>query len=259
MSFTLFLISCFGGFCSGLLGVGGAVVLIPLMLSIPPWVGVGSLSMHEVAGITMIQVLAASLFGCLAHHRGGNVHKRTIMAIGVPMGVCALVGSTVSKNLPGEAMLFVFGVLVLVALVLLLGKVPYDDGRGQNGFTFRWTGSILVGTSVGLAAGIVGAGGGFVVIPLMVRVLGIPMKTAIGSSLGIVFLGALMGSIGKAMTLQVEWTYLLPVVAGSIPAALAGAHVSKKLPPTAVRYLLVAVVAVVLVKTWTDLARALMG
>ena len=251
---TLFVLSLIGGLLSGLLGVGGAVVMIPMMLAIPPLVGVGSLSMNEVAGISMIQVLAASISGCLAHRRGGYVHTKTLFAIGIPMGICALVGALFSKSMDGRYMLFLFGVLVLVAFVmLLLGREAETQADAESDFTFHGPLSVTIGGSVGLLSGIVGAGGGFVLIPLMITVLGIPMRVTVGSSLGIVFIGALMGSIGKVLSLQVEWAYLLPVVVGSIPAAQIGARISKSVPSKYIRHMLVLLVFVTLVRTWWDI------
>jgi uncharacterized membrane protein YfcA len=87
----------------------------------------------------------------------------------------------------------------------------------------------------------------------MIRILKIPFRVAVGSSLGIVFIGALMGSIGKIATFQVNWLYILPVIAGSVPAALLGSKISKKMPATAVRYTLLLVMLLVMIKTWTDI------
>jgi uncharacterized membrane protein YfcA len=250
---ALFVLSAVGGFFSGLLGVGGAVVLIPLLLSVPPLVGVGELTMGQVAGVTMVQVLAASIAGFLGHRRSGHSHTHTIVTIGIPMGLFALVGAALSREMSDRSMLILFGCLVAIALVMLIRKAPGESEEDSDEFRFNAPLSVLVGSGVGLVSGIVGAGGGFIIIPLMIRILKIPMRIAVGSSLGIVFIGALLGSIGKALTLQVEWLYLIPVVCGSIPAALVGARVSKKLPATQVRYVLLGVVVLVFIKTWTKI------
>ena len=251
---TLFVLSAVGGFFSGLLGVGGAVVLIPLMLGVPPIVGVGQLTMSEVAGITMVQVLAASVSGCLAHRRDGFTHMRTVLTMGVPMGVCSLGGALLSKSMESRSMLILFGVLVIVALAMLLLKRTADEpDEGQGDFEFNAPASVAIGSGIGLASGIVGAGGGFVLIPVMITVLKVPMRIAVGSSLGIVFIGALMGSAGKMVSLQVEWIYLVPVLLGSIPGARVGARVSKMLPTDHIRYGLIIVVVLTLIKTWTDI------
>jgi|WetSurMetagenome_2_1015567.scaffolds.fasta_scaffold33539_4 uncharacterized protein len=253
MLLTLLVVSFFGGLVSGLLGIGGAVVLIPLLLSVPPLVGAGQLSMHEVAGITMIQVLVASFFSCFMHHHCGIIHRKTVLAAGIPMGVFALLGSAVSKYMAAEEMLFIFGCLVVIAFFMLL-KQSSDETQAASGeVPFKLAGSVIVGGSVGLVSGIVGAGGGFILIPLMVGILKLPMRLAVGSSLGVVFIGALMGSIGKIMTLQVEWVYLIPVIAGSIPSALWGSHICSRSCPANIRYLLLAVVFLAALNTWKDI------
>ncbi|MDP8226427.1 MAG: sulfite exporter TauE/SafE family protein [Candidatus Celaenobacter polaris] len=251
---TLFVLSLLGGFCSGLLGVGGAVLLIPLLLTTPPLVGVGSLSMHEISGITMVQVFAASVTGCLAHRRSGFAHMRTILTIGIPMGVFSFVGAAASKSMTSQSLLLIFGCLVALAFVMLLKR---SSGESDETVDFGFNGllSAASGICVGFVSGIVGAGGGFILIPVMIRILKMPIRVAVGSSLGIVFIGALMGSMGKILTLQVEWLYLLPVIAGSLPSSLLGAQVSKKIAPSRIRHILLFLVLIVLMKTWYDVAK----
>lgn len=252
MQLTLFVLSLLGGFCAGLLGVGGAVLLIPLLLAVPPLVGAGSLSMHEVSGITMIQVFAASATGYLAHRRSGFVHPATVLSVGIPMGLCSFAGAAASRWMSGRTLLLLFGIMVVLAF-LMLWKPTSDENGGATGYACRRVRSAACGGGVGFLSGIVGAGGGFILIPVMVRILGAPMRIAVGSSLGIVFLGALMGSVGKLVTLQTPWPYLLPVVAGSLPSALAGARVSHLISPARLRQVLLCLVLVILIKTWRDL------
>jgi uncharacterized protein len=243
MIFTLFLLALCGGFLSGLLGLGGAVVMIPLMLSVPPLVGVGTLTMKTVAGLSMLQVLAASLSGILIHKKNHFVHIKTLLYTGIPMGICALIGSYFSKYMDDRLMLIIFGILVLLAFVMLLLKKsepashPTGDEVQVNSVL-----AVLVGVFVGFMAGVVGAGGGFIMVPLMLVVLKLPIKVTVGTSLGVVFIGAIMGSLGKILSLQVDLALAVPVILGSIPAARFGASVSKNLSPRLIKYLLLAVV-----------------
>ncbi len=249
MTPTLFVLSLLGGFCSGLLGVGGAVVLIPLLLAVPPLVGAGNLDMHQVAGVTMIQVLGATALGALVHRRAGAVHLLTVFWIGIPMGLLGFAGAMASKGVDARVLEIVFGGLVLVALMLLFRR-SVGESDGTTAFTFsRWS-SVVTGGGIGVVSGMIGAGGGFVLIPVMTSLLRIPMRVAVGSSLGIVFIGAVMGSAGKILTGQVEWTYVLPVMVGSLPASLLGARVSHRLQPVVIRRILLVLVAVILVRTW---------
>lgn len=249
---TLFVLSLVGGFGSGLLGVGGAVLLIPLLLTVPKWVGVDELSMHEVAGLTMLQVLAASVTGWLVHRRHGFTHAPTMLSIGIPMGLFSFAGAAVSKSMSGQVMLFIFGCLVALAFLMLV-RGSHNESVETTDFEFRRWLFIGSGSCVGFVAGVVGAGGGFILVPVMIKILRIPIRVAVGSSLGIVFIGALMGSLGKIITLQVESQYLLPVIGASLPGSLLGALVSKKIPPARIRHILLFLVLLILVKTWYDL------
>ena len=245
---ALFGLSLFGGFCSGLLGVGGAVVLIPLLLSVPPLLGLELLTMHAVAGITMIQVLVSSATAGLTHRRGGATHLPAILAIGIPMGAMSFVGAALSRHVPGIVLEAAFGVVTGVAFALLIKPSPGEDGAAAA-LSFNRLAGVASGGAIGFLSGMVGAGGGFVLVPVMTRLLKFPIKMAVGSSLGIVFIGALMGSIGKILTLQVDWEHLLPVVAGSIPASFLGAHVSRRLPVRVLRRILLGLVFAIFLKT----------
>jgi len=248
MPLTLFGLSLLGGVLSGMLGVGGAVVMIPLMLVVPAWVGVGSLDMRTVAGISMLQVFASALSGLIVHRNRGAVNGVALRWIGVPMAVAAFAGAATTRYMNNTVVLVVFTVLVGVSFLLLaLSKPVAEHRRGAQPIpnadvpVRRWQ-SCLVGSGVGLASGMVGAGGGFILVPLMIVVLGIPLRITVGTSLGIVFLGALTGTVGKVVSGQVAWEHLLPVILGSVPAARLGARWSHQLPSAWLRRMLLALV-----------------
>lgn len=252
---ALFLLSVIGGFVSGLLGVGGAVILIPMMLAVPPLLGVGELDMKQVAGISIIQVLAASASGYLSHRKGGFADNRVLLAMGLPMGLCSLAGGYCSDFVEGEVLLVIFGVLVVVAFLILVTRKPRPESEQTIKATleFNLPLSVVIGAAVGFAAGMIGAGGGFILIPLMIAALNIPVRVAVGSSLGIVFIGAIMGSVGKLISFQIEWLYVLPALLGAIPASRLGAYVSKSISAASLKALLVVLVFLTLIKTWWDI------
>lgn len=252
MIVTLFILGLCGGFLSGLLGVGGAVIMIPLMLTVPPLVGAGELTMKEVAGLSMVQVLVSSISGMIIHKKNNFVNGKVLLSVGIPMGLCALSGAYFSKYLENRTLLIFFGFLVLIAFLMLLLKKEKNEEPGEpvEEFKFRLIPSLLIGAFVGFMSGAVGAGGGFILIPLMVTVLRVPLKVTVGTSLGIVFLGALTGSIGKLASAQVGLVMIVPLILGSIPAAQLGAKCSKALKPTTVRHLLLAIVFASTAKVW---------
>jgi uncharacterized protein len=173
------------------------------------------------------------------------------------MGILSLTGATLSASMDNDVMLIIFGVLVLVALAIMLQRPAAGDVRADDDISFTFNGwlSAIVGGSVGIVSGIVGAGGGFILVPIMIRVLRIPLRVVVGSSLGILFIGSLMGTVGKLATLQVELLYLLPVLLGSVPASVIGAKISKRLPQRWIRYLLVGLMVLILITTWIDILR----
>jgi uncharacterized membrane protein YfcA len=244
MIYVLAVLGSLGGFLSGLLGLGGALVMIPLMLTVPPLVGVGELSMRTVAGLSMLQVLFASLSGVIVHGKNSRVHLKTLLLVGVPMGVFSLVGAYTSKYIGEEVLLAIFGGLVLIALVILAADRRDDAAREEYADALKvdTIRSLLTGGIVGTLSGMVGAGGGFVLIPVMVSFLGIPLKVTIGTSLGIVLIGALMGSIGKLVSLQVDFGLAVPLIIGSLLFARFGAKLSNVLPARVLRYILIGVV-----------------
>jgi uncharacterized membrane protein YfcA len=107
--------------------------------------------------------------------------------------------------------------------------------------------------AVGLLVGLVGAGGGFLLVPLMIYLLHVPVRVAVGSSLAIVALSGIAGAIGKAVTGQVDWFYALALVTGALPGAQFGAMSSRRVPAGLLARLLGALTALVAIKMFWDL------
>src|SRR5512138_1820212 len=95
---TLVLLGLGGGFLSGLLGLGGAIFMIPLLLYVPPLLGVGLLTMKDVAAVSMVQVLSASLTGVLVHNKNRFVSRELLLVMGVMNALGNLAGSLYSKH-----------------------------------------------------------------------------------------------------------------------------------------------------------------
>jgi uncharacterized membrane protein YfcA len=247
-----------GAFVAGLVGVGGAVLMVPLLLYVPPLAALPPLDIHVVSGITAVQVAAAGLTGMLAHRRVGHVDTTVIAVLGAALTLGALVGGFISARVPADILSAVFASLAATAAGLMLrGKQQaVDDGRERLGALNRPL-AIGLGTLVGLLVGLIGAGGGFLLVPLMVYGLGVPIRTAVGSSLAIVALGGLGGMIGKAASHQVTWMYALALVVGALPGAHLGAATSGRLSPGTLARVLGILLAFVAVQMWSDVVARL--
>src|SRR5262245_4851267 len=105
---TLIALGFLGAFVAGLTGVGGAIVMIPLLLYVPPAIGTGRLEVHEVAAITMVHVFAAAASGVAGHVREGFVDRRLAVTLGGGMMIGSLTGAIVSRWLPAEILKGIF-------------------------------------------------------------------------------------------------------------------------------------------------------
>jgi uncharacterized membrane protein YfcA len=242
-----------GAFVAGLVGVGGAVVMVPLLLYVPPLASLPSLDIHVVAGITSVQVAAAGFTGMLAHRYLGHVDAALVTTVGGAFALGALAGGLGSGRVPPAALGALFATLAAVAAALMLGGRQFasDDGR-EDPVVFSRSKAIGLGAGVGILVGLVGAGGGFLLVPLLTYGLGMPVRSAVGSSLAIVALGGLGGMAGKAMSGQIMWVYALALVVGALPGARLGAVTSRRLSVGMLAKILGALLALVAVRMWWD-------
>jgi uncharacterized protein len=251
---VLMALSLAGAFVSGLVGVGGAVVMIPLLLYVPPLVGVGHLDVKTVTAVTMVQVFIAAASAVLVHYRRRAVRSDLAIVGGIAMAAGSLTGAVASKYTDDRILLLVFGLMTLTALALLF--LP-TEAVGQPVFTerveFNRPKALTVCGSVGLVAGLVGAGGAFLLVPLLMVVVGLPIRVTIGSSLAITALAAVGGVAGKVLTGLVPLPATLAVLVGAVPGAHLGALASRRLSGVGLRRVLFLVVLSSALRVWWDL------
>jgi uncharacterized membrane protein YfcA len=239
------------GFLSGLLGIGGGIVMAPLLLYAPPYFGFEPLTMRVVAGLTIVQGLAACISGALTHRKFRFVSHRLVLHMGTSIFAAAVIGGASAKYLPNEVLLAIFGALALTAAILMLVPMQWDsehpDIRRLRFSRFR---AVTSASGVGLLGGLVGQGGSFILIPLMTSFLRIPTRIAIGSNLAIVLLSTAAAFLGKAFTGQVEWLLAAPLVLTVVPAAHLGSRVSRRVPVIRLRRVLAVLIAAAAVRIW---------
>ncbi|TYO97706.1 hypothetical protein EDC39_109110 [Geothermobacter ehrlichii] len=243
---TLGLVS---GFLSGLLGIGGGIVMAPLLLYVPPWLGLPAFSMREVAGLTIIQGLTACLSGVLVHRKFHFVSGRLAAWMGSTIFVAALTGGAAADRIANQLLLAVFAILALAAAVLILVPTAEDSERPNvEQVTFSRLRAVTIAGGVGFLGGLVGQGGSFILIPLMTSFLQIPTRIAIGSNLAIILLSSLAAFLGKALTGQILWSLVPALVLAVVPATFAGGQLSRRLPVGKLRLLLAVCIAVAAIR-----------
>lgn len=253
LEITLFVLASIGAFVSGLVGVGGAIVMIPLLYYVPPLLGAGALPIKAVAGLSMTQVLAASVVGTWSHGRHALVHRRLALVGGPAMAVGSLAGALLSSRVSGRALLATFALMTTIALPLMfLSPAGAPEGEHRAPVAFNPAAAIALCGVIGLVAGLVGAGGAFLLVPVLVGVIRVPMRLAIGTSLAMVGISALTGFLGKAVTGQIPLWPALTVVLASLSGAALGGRVSRRAPVPVLRGVLASIIAVVMVRVWHD-------
>ena len=239
------------GFLSGMLGIGGGIIMAPLLLYVPPLFGFEPLSMKVVAGLTIVQGLIACISGAIAHNRFQFVSGRLSLIMGPSIFFAALAGGAGAKFVSNNVLLLIFGGLALYASILmLLPKKENLENPDLDDLAFTKWKAVTAAAGVGLLCGLVGQGGSFILIPMMICFIGIPTRIAIGSNLAIVSISTLAGFIGKAFTGQIEWLMSVPIVLSVTPAVFLGSLVSRKLPVGRLRQILAVLIAAAALRIW---------
>jgi uncharacterized membrane protein YfcA len=241
------------GFASGLLGIGGGAVMVPvsywliLAMNVPPDVAI-----RIAFGTSLLVILPTAISGSWRHNKKKAVRWKTALILGSCALAGALVGSTLAAHLPGEILQRGFGGLVLViALWMGLGIMPKlrrEDAEPRENLGLV----AACGFPIGVVSGLTGIGGGVLIVAVLVLALNFPMHTAVGTSVASIILASLGGIVGYIVNGlgvsglppyslgYVNLPIWLCLAATSIPLAQLGARAAHALPAKPLRYILIA-------------------
>ncbi len=223
----------FIGFLLGLLGGGGSILSIPILVYL------FKLDAVTASAYSLFIVGTTSFAGAVPKYRDHLVNIKTGFLFGIP-SIIAIFATRkfIIPALPD--VVFLIGNLIvtkrlfllgLFAILMVLTSVSMIRGRREIHPSRKKYNTLLMvaeGTLIGLLTGLVGAGGGFLIIPALVLLTGLPMKTAAGTSLFIIALNSLTGFLGDLLTRQVDWPFLLTITAIAIVGVHFGNVLSKK-------------------------------
>ncbi|MGG1554411.1 sulfite exporter TauE/SafE family protein [Paenibacillus ferrarius] len=246
----LFTIGVLGSFISGLVGIGGSIILYPLLLFVPPLLGFGAFTAQEVSAISAVQVFFASMTAMLVFRKGGYLHRPLVLYMGVPIIAGSFIGSFFSNRLPDSAINLVYAVLALAAAILMF--LPKKGKEAETGSTVTFNKPLAAGLAlvIGSAAGIVGAAGAFLTVPVMLVLLRIPTRVAIASSLAITFVSSIGAVSGKLLGGHIQLVPAIVLIVASTLAAPIGAKLSKRVNIKVLQAILAVLIIATVIKVW---------
>ncbi|MDD6289223.1 MAG: sulfite exporter TauE/SafE family protein [Eggerthellales bacterium] len=267
----LICVGLFIGVFSGLLGIGGGTVMVPVLRLI------FGLSAYAATATSLFAIIPTSLSGAATHLRNKTCVPKLGLVLGLGGAVTSALGVYLGSISPSWAIMLVAAVIILYSAYNMLKKAlkipsgkaaasdraagvagrPATAGAASAGAAAvpvtaeapeeskpvfvlgrrELVGGVLIGLVAGLASGYVGVGGGFIMVPLMTSWLGVPMRYASGTSLIAIIILCVPG-VAEQMTLgNVDYFAGILLVLGSIPGAAVGAKLVKKVPERTLRFI----------------------
>ena len=237
LGFSLLLLTgFFAGFVGGLLGIGGCSIMLPILVFVYDYSEVVAI------GTTITAVVLTAASGALAHMRIGNVDKETALVVGSAGVIGAAVGDVVFMLLAGSPSIldFVLGFAFLYVSLRMVVEGLRGTGKGMlEGDRVPGTQATkaAIGFATGITSGIVGLGGGYLLVPLFVYVLGSPVKIAIGTSLLSFLPLAITSAAPKLFMGQADPLAAIALGLGTIAGAQIGAKSVTKVPSKTLKLL----------------------
>lgn len=213
------------GLSLGLLGGGGSILTVPVLVYI-----VGK-SPHEAITVSLVIVGLNSLSGVGFHARGGTLNLRTALTFGSVGMLTAFFAASLSKAIPETVLMVLFAGLMLVVggMMLFRRSKPGSAGREQAGGLAV---TLASGAGVGVLTGFLGVGGGFLIVPALVMLVGLPILEAVGTSLLVIAMNSLAGLLGHLGGPPLDISLLLVFGLAGIIGTFSGSQLARRIKPT---------------------------
>ena len=251
---TLTALGVIGGFFSGLLGFGGGVMMFPLLYYIPPLLGLSRLDANTVAAVVISQVFFSTIIGGMAHLRQRRVHRPIVLGAGPSSAIGSFAGALLSTKVSEDLLLALFGIITVLVLAMMFLPVPSQaqEDLPREQVSVALLPLTLYSLAAGVLIGLLGAGN-FVFVPLLIYVLKVPTRIAIGSSLFIAMMNTSSGFLGKILTGQIPLLLASTVVIGAAIGVLLGEKLHGKISAKTLRQIYGVMVALIAARVWMTL------
>ncbi len=232
-----YLAAAFIGISLGLIGGGGSILTVPVMVYL---FGTSPLL---ATSYSLFIVGSTSLVGSINNYRQGLIDLKAALYFGaasiltifvtrkflvpaIPQEIITVRGFTITEPI---VTMVLFGVQLILASVSMIKKPKTTMPEPECSDCIKFFKLVGYGIAIGLVTGLLGAGGGFLLIPALVFLLKLPMKKAVGTSLLIIALNSLMGFAGDLGHFDVQWSFLITITLIAIGGIFLGGIISKKI------------------------------
>jgi uncharacterized membrane protein YfcA len=237
MDIAGYLASILIGISLGLIGGGGSILTVPVLVYL---FGIDAVS---ATAYSLFIVGTTSTVGSFSYFKKSLVNSKIAVVFGIPSIAAVFLARTYFlPSIPQEIftigsfimtknilLMLLFAVLMIFASYKMIIKYTNGNEDEKQIKKINYTVSILYGISVGLVTGMIGAGGGFLIIPALVNLLKIPMKTAVGTSLLIISINSITGFLFSLNHSIIDWKFLLLISSIAIVGILIGSFLSSKI------------------------------
>jgi uncharacterized membrane protein YfcA len=225
------------GIFLGLIGGGGSILTVPVLVYL------FRVDPVMATAYSLFIVGATSIIGSISYFRKGLVNERTAIVFGLPsIAGVYLTRAFIVPAIPPELiqidnlvltksmlLMLIFALLMILASYSMIRKGKPNEDQIRQKQVFNYPLILLEGTIVGMLTGLVGAGGGFLIIPALVVLSKLPMKEAVGTSLVIIASKSLLGFLGESNKEAMDWMLLLGITALATLGIFIGAALSQKI------------------------------
>jgi len=239
------------GIVSGLLGVGGCFIMVPVQYWVLTAMGIDpTIAIRVAFGTNLLVVFLTALSGAFRHHKKGVVLWREAMILGLTSIIFTFLGAYIASNLPGKILKIIFGSAILLGALRMTTAHPIRVEGEPHGNSITY---VLLGALFGFVTGVIGIGGGVLMVPLMVIFLNYHMHEAVATSTAIMIFTGLGGAIAY-MIYGLNVSGLPPYSIGyvnflqwillagtSVPMAQIGAHIAHKVHPKSLKWIFITV------------------
>jgi uncharacterized protein len=216
--FGLLLAGCGVGLLSALLGIGGGLVMVPLLT----WMG---LPIASATATSLVAVFLSSLSATLRNVEQRDVDGRVAIGLSLSGMVTAQFGAAAAARLPDRPVSLGFALLLGLTIYLMGLKRQLNSAAIEPNLVGTSIGPVIaIGSVAGLLSGLFGVGGGVIMVPLQLLALGSPIKAAVRTSLGAIVLISLSGLVQGAINHQVHWLPGICLGLGGVAGAQVGAR-----------------------------------